>query len=159
LTVLLYALGAAAIAAGIAGLVLPVLPGSILLVAGVVLVAWAEDFTRVGWGTVVFAAVLGVVIWLADLAAAALGAKAFGASRRSILGASVGLVVGLFLGPVGVVLGPMVGAVLFELTRTPDLRAAGRAGAGAFVGFLLGNAVKIALAFVLVGVVALALFV
>lgn len=159
MTVLLYALGAVAIAAGIAGLVLPVLPGSILLVAGVVLVAWAEDFTRVGWGTVAFAAVLGVVIWLVDLAAAALGAKAFGASRRSILGASVGLVVGLFLGPVGIVLGPIVGAVLFELTRTPDLRAAGRAGAGAFVGFLLGNAVKIALAFVLVGVVALALFV
>ena len=60
----------------------------------------------------------------AILAAAALGAKAFGASRRSILGASVGLVVGLFLGPVGVVLGPIVvAAVLFELTRTPDFCA------------------------------------
>lgn len=157
MTVLLYALGAAAIAAGIAGLVLPVLPGSLLLVAGVVLVAWAEDFTRVGWGTVAVAAVLGLLMWLADLAAAALGAKAFGASPRSILGASVGLLVGLFLGPAGVVLGPIAGAVLFELTRTPDLRAAGRAGAGAFVGFILGNAVKIALAFVLVGVVVAAL--
>ncbi|HSD19660.1 MAG TPA: DUF456 domain-containing protein [Anaeromyxobacter sp.] len=155
-TVLLYALGAAAIVAGIAGLVLPILPGSLLLVVGVVLIAWAEDFTRVGWGIVAVAAGLSLLMWLVDLAAAALGAKAFGASSRSILGASVGLVVGLFLGPVGVVLGPIVGAVLFELTRTPDLRAAGRAGAGAFVGFVLGNAVKIALAFVLVGVVVLA---
>ncbi len=159
MTVLLYVLGAAALVAGIAGLVLPVLPGSLLLVAGVVLIAWAENFTRVGWGTVAFAAVIGVLMWLVDLAAAALGAKAFGASRRSILGASVGLLVGLFLGPAGVVLGPIVGAVAFELTRNPDLRAAGRAGAGAFVGFVLGNAVKIALAFVLVGVVVLALVV
>ncbi|WP_242342029.1 DUF456 domain-containing protein [Anaeromyxobacter terrae] len=159
MTVLPYVLGAAALVAGIAGLVLPVLPGSLLLVAGVVLIAWAENFTRVGWGTVAFAAVIGVLMWLVDLAAAALGAKAFGASRRSILGASVGLLVGLFLGPAGVVLGPIVGAVVFELTRNPDLRAAGRAGAGAFVGFVLGNAVKIALAFVLVGVVVLALVV
>ena len=70
-----------------------------------------------GWGTVAIAVVLGVVIWLVDFAAAALGAKAFGASRRSIVGASVGLVVGLFLGPMGIVLGPIVGAVAVRATR------------------------------------------
>ena len=155
--VLLYALGVAAIAAGIAGLVLPALPGSALLVVGAFLVAWAEDFTRVGWGTLVAVVVLGLVIWLVDLLAAVLGAKAFGASRWAIVGSTIGLVVGLFLGLPGIVLGPVVGAVAFEYARNPDFSRAAKAGVGAFVGFVLGSAVKIALAFVLVGVLILGL--
>jgi uncharacterized protein YqgC (DUF456 family) len=158
LQILLYALGALLIVVGIAGLLLPALPGAPLLAAGAILVAWAEDFTRVGWGTVAVAVVLAIVIWVVDFAAAALGAKAFGASKWSIVGASVGLVVGLFLGPIGIVLGPVVGAIAFEYARNPDFGRAAKAGAGAFVGFVLGSAVKIALAFVLVGVLVLALF-
>ena len=157
--ILLYALGFAALAVGVAGVVLPILPGSIFLVAGTALVAWAGHFTRVGWGMVALSAVVAALVWLVDLAAAALGAKAFGASRWSVVGASVGLVVGLFLGPLGIVLGPIVGAIAFELLRNPDLGRALKAGAGAFLGLVLGNAVKIALAFVLVGAVVLALVV
>ena len=157
--ILLYALGFAALAVGVAGVVLPILPGSLFLVAGTALVAWAGHFTRVGWGMVALSAVVAALVWLVDLAAAALGAKAFGASRWSVVGASVGLVVGLFLGPLGIVLGPIVGAIAFELLRNPDLGRALKAGAGAFLGLVLGNAVKIALAFVLVGAVVLALVV
>ena len=155
--ILLYVLGFAALAVGVAGVVLPILPGSIFLVAGTALVAWAGHFTRVGWGMVALSAVIALLVWLVDLAAAALGAKAFGASRWSVVGASIGLVVGLFLGPLGIVLGPVVGAIAFELARNPDLGRALKAGAGAFLGLVLGNAVKIALAFVLVGAVVLAL--
>jgi len=157
--ILLYALGFAALAVGVAGVVLPILPGSLFLVAGTALVAWAGHFTRVGWGMVALSAAIAALVWLVDLAAAALGAKAFGASRWSVVGASVGLVVGLFLGPLGIVLGPIVGAIAFELLRNPDLGRALKAGAGAFLGLVLGNAVKIALAFVLVGAVVLALVV
>jgi uncharacterized protein len=152
----LYVLGFATLAAGIAGLALPVIPGSILLVAGTALVAWAGHFTRVGWGLIALSAVVAVLAWLVDLAAAALGAKAFGASRWSVVGASVGLAVGLFLGPVGILAGPIAGAIIFELVRNPDVGRALRAGAGAFVGFVLGSAVKIALGFVLAGAVVLA---
>ena len=151
-------LGFAALAVGVAGVVLPVLPGSVFLVAGTALVAWASHFTRVGWGMVALSAVIALLVWLVDLAAAALGAKAFGASRWSVVGASVGLVVGLFLGPLGIVLGPVVGAIGFELARNPDLGRALKAGAGAFLGLVLGSAVKIALTFVLVGAVVLALW-
>lgn len=154
--ILLYVLGFAALAVGVAGVVLPILPGSVFLVAGTALVAWAGHFTRVGWGMVALSAVIALLVWLVDLAAAALGAKAFGASRWSVVGASIGLVVGLFLGPLGIVLGPVVGAIAFELARNPDLGRALKAGAGAFLGLVLGNAVKIALAFVLVGAVVLA---
>ncbi len=154
---LLYVLGFASLAAGVAGVVLPILPGSLFLVAGTALVAWAGHFTRVGWGMIALSAVIAALVWIVDLAASALGAKAFGASRWSVLGASIGLVVGLFLGPLGVVLGPVVGAVAFELARNPDLSRALKAGVGAVLGLVLGNAVKIALAFVLVGAVILAL--
>lgn len=156
MTVLLYVLGVALLVAGLAGLVLPVLPGGILLPLGVLVLAWAGNFAVLGWGTVVFAFVVGVAILAVDWAATLLGAKAFGASRWALIGSTVGLVVGLFLGPLGVVLGPVVGAVAFELVKDPDVRRAAKAGVGTFVGFVVGSVLKVVLAFVLLGVVAAA---
>ncbi len=155
--ILLYVLGAAALVAGIAGVVLPAIPGSLLLVVGAVLVAWAEDFTRVSGWTVAACAAIGIAIWVVDFAAGVLGAKAFGASRWAVVGAGLGLLVGMFLGLPGIVLGPVVGAIVLEYARDPDFGRALKAGAGAFVGFVLGSAVKVSLAFVLVGVLVLAL--
>jgi uncharacterized protein YqgC (DUF456 family) len=156
-SIVLYVVGAALLAAGIAGLVLPVLPGAILLVAGVVAIAWAGNFTVVGWGTVAFAGAMGLAITAVDAAASVLGAKAFGASKWAVIGSGVGLVVGLFLGLPGIVLGPVVGAIAFEYAKNPDFTRALRAGVGAFVGFLVGSVLKVTLAFVLVGVVLLRL--
>jgi uncharacterized protein YqgC (DUF456 family) len=155
--ILLYVLGAVALLLGLAGVVLPALPGSALLVAGALLVGWADGFTRVSGWTVAVCAVLGAAIWAVDLAAGVLGAKAFGASRWAVIGSGVGLLVGLFLGLPGIVLGPAVGALAFEYARDPNFERALKAGVGAFVGFVLGSVVKVALSFVLVGVLAFAL--
>jgi hypothetical protein len=155
--ILLYALGAVALLVGIAGVVLPALPGSALLVVGALLVGWADGFTRVSGWTVAVCAVLGAAIWAVDLAAGVLGARAFGASRWAVIGSGVGLLVGLFLGLPGIVLGPAVGALAFEYARNPNFERALKAGVGAFVGFVLGSVVKVALSFVLVGVLAFAL--
>lgn len=155
--ILLYTLGAVALVAGIAGVVLPALPGSALLVAGALLVGWADGFTRVSGWTVGACAILGAAIWGVDFAAGVLGAKAFGASRWAVIGSGVGLVVGLFLGLPGIILGPAVGALLFEYARNPDFERALKAGVGAFLGFVLGSVAKVALSFVLVGVLVLAL--
>lgn len=155
--VVLYALGAAALVAGIAGTVLPGLPGSPLLLAGVALVAWAGDFARVGWPTVVASAVLAALIMGVDWLSGLLGARAFGASRWAVLGASLGVVAGLFFGLPGILIGPAVGAVAFEYWKNPDFGRATRAGLGVFVGFLVGCAVKIALAFAIVGLLLVAL--
>ena len=156
--ILLYVLGAAGLVAGLAGVVLPVLPGSLLLVAGTVAIAWADGFQRVGGWTVALAAVLAVLIWAGDLAASALGARWSGASRWAVVGAGVGLLAGLAFGIPGVVLGPAIGALAFEYARNPELKRAARAGVGAFLGFVLGSVVKITLAFVLLGAVVLDLF-
>ena len=155
----LYALGAVALLLGLAGVVLPVLPGSLLLFGGALLVAWAGGFALVGWPTLTVVGLLAAIIWAVDWVAAALGAKATGASRWAVAGASLGLLVGLFLGPVGIVLGPAVGAVLLEYWQDPDFERALKAGVGTFVGFLLGSVVKVTLAFVLVGALVVGLLV
>jgi uncharacterized protein YqgC (DUF456 family) len=155
--ILLYVLGAAALVAGIAGVVLPAIPGSVLLVLGAVLVGWAEGFTRVSGWTVALCAAIGLAIWVVDLAAGILGARAFGASKWAIVGAGVGLLVGMFFSLPGIILGPAVGAIVLEYARDPNFERALKAGAGAFLGFVLGSAVKVSLAFVLVGVLVVAL--
>ncbi len=153
MSILLHLLGVALLVAGLAGLVLPVLPGAILLALGVLVLAWAGNFAVIGWGPVAFAAVVAVVMLAVDWAASILGAKAFGASRWAVVGSAVGLVVGLFLGLPGVLLGPAVGALVFELAKAPDVGRAAKAGVGTLVGFVVGSVVKVALAFVLLGVV------
>ncbi len=155
MSVVLYVVGVALLVAGVAGLVLPVLPGAVLLVLGVVALAWAGNFTIVGWGTIAFAGAMGLAITAVDWAASVLGAKAFGASKWAVIGSAVGLVAGLFLGLPGIVLGPPIGALAFEYAKDPNFERALKAGVGAFVGFLVGSVVKVTLAFVLVGVVAL----
>ncbi len=154
--VLLYVLGVAALLVGLAGLVLPVLPGALFLFAGVLLVAWAGHFAVIGWGILTFSGAVAVAITAVDWAAALFGARAFGASKWAVVGASVGLVVGLFLGLPGILLGPPIGALAFEFAKDPNFGNAARAGVGAFAGFAVGSVLKIALAFVLLGVLALA---
>jgi len=156
---LLYAAGALAMAAGLAGLVLPALPGAPLMLVGVLLVAWAGHFATVGWGTIAGAVVLTGMMIAVDWAAGALGARAFGASRWAMLGAAVGAVLGLFFGLPGILLGPVAGGIAFQYWKDPDFERALRAGAGVFVGFVVGSALKVALGFALVGLVVLALVV
>jgi len=155
--ILLYVLGAASLVVGVAGVVLPAIPGSAFLVLGAFLVAWAEGFTRVSGWTVAACAFIGVAIWVVDFIAGVLGAKAFGASKWAIIGAGLGLLVGMFLGLPGIILGPAVGAIVLEYARDPNFERAMKAGVGTFLGFVLGSAVKVSLAFMLVGVVVLAL--
>lgn len=158
-TILLYVLGVLALLAGVAGVVIPVLPGAVALWGGVWLIAWAGGFQLVGAPTLAVTGVLALLIVAADWVASALGAKAFGASRWAVIGATLGLVVGLFLGPVGIVLGPVVGAVALELWKDPNLEKALKAGAGTLVGFLVGSVVKVMLAFLLIGALLVGLMV
>jgi uncharacterized protein YqgC (DUF456 family) len=157
--VVLYVAGALAIAAGVAGTVLPALPGAPLIAGGALLVAWAGGFQRLGWPSLVAVGLLSLLILAVDWIAAVLGARAFGASRWAFFGATIGLAAGLFFGLPGVLLGPIVGAVTFEYAKNVDLMRAWSAGAGVAIGMLVGGAVKIALSLAAVGIVLVALFV
>lgn len=144
--------------AGFAGLVLPALPGAVLLFAGLLAAAWAEDFAYVGWGTLTLLGIMALSTYLLDFAATALGAGRFGGSKRAVAGASVGAVVGLFFGIFGILLGPFVGAVIGELTTQRDPRAAGLAGVGATLGLVVGAVAKLAVAVSMVGIFVLVRF-
>jgi|SRR5499426_1203598 len=158
MTIVLYAAGVVLVIIGLAGIVLPALPGHILILAGLVLAAWAEHFTRVGVWTLVVIAVIAAASYVVDFVGAAVGAKRLGASKRAMVGAGLGTIAGLFFGLPGVVFGPFVGAVLGELTVENDLRRAGKAGVAAWIGFAIGTAIKVAMAFVMIGIFLVALF-
>jgi uncharacterized protein YqgC (DUF456 family) len=158
-TTLLFIFAALLVIVGLAGLLLPVLPGAPLLLAGLVVAAWAEDFAYVGAGTIAFLTFLAALSYVADFVAGALGAKKFGASTRAVIGATVGALVGLLFGLPGVLLGPFFGAVIGELSVRRDLTAAGRAGFGATLGLLLAVAAKMALAIAMIGTFVLMRFV
>lgn len=130
---------------GLAGIVLPALPGVILIFAGLALAAWAEGYQYVGAGTLVILGVLSLLAWALDWVAGSLGARRFGASRHAVVGAMLGALVGLFFGLPGILLGPFLGAVIGELVARRDLGQAGRAGLGAWLGLLLGVAAKLAI--------------
>lgn len=150
--IVFWLLAALLIALGFAGLILPAVPGIPLVFAGLVLLAWAENFAYVGWVTLTILGVLAMLSYGVDLLAAALGAKKFGASPRAVTGAALGALAGLFFGLPGIVLGPFVGAVIGEFSRRASLNAAAQAGVGATLGLLFGVLLKIALAFTMLGV-------
>jgi len=158
-TDVLWLLSVLLVVAGVAGLVLPALPGTLLIFAGLVVGAWADGFARVGWVTLVILGLIAAASYVVDFVAAAMGAKRAGASPRAMIGAALGTVAGMFLGFVGLLLGPLVGAVLGEWTQHRDLKRARQVGFAAWLGFLLGSAVKVALGFTMIAIFLAAMFV
>jgi len=157
--VLLYLLAALLVLGGIAGSVLPALPGVPMVFAGLLVAAWAGDFTRVGVFTLVLLGVLTLASFAIDFAATALGAKRVGATKLAVIGAALGTLAGLFLGIPGLILGPFVGAVAGELLSHGQVQQATRAGVATWVGLLFGTLAKLALVFTMLGVFAFAYFV
>ena len=147
-----FLLAALLVIAGLAGLVLPGLPGSPLIFAGLFIAAWAEDFSYVGAGTLIVLGLLALLTYVVDFWATMFGAKRFGASKRAVIGAVIGSIIGLFLGLPGVIFGPYIGAVIGELSARRGLHDAARAGIGATIGLAMGVAVKMALAFSMIGI-------
>ena len=158
MTILLWLLAGLLVIVGLLGIVLPALPGTVMVFAGLVVAAWADHFTRVGAGTLVVLGILTAASYTIDFAAAAIGAKRFGASRRAIVGASLGTIFGALFGLVGLIVGPFVGAVIGELSTHRDFGRAGRIGLAAWIGFVIGTALKIAVVFAMIGIFLAALF-
>ena len=158
---LYYLLAIVLVVVGIAGTILPALPGLPLVFAGMLLAAWAGDFQQVGVPMLVVLGLLTVFSLAVDFWATALGAKRVGASRLAIIGAMVGTLAGLFFGPLGLLMGPFAGAIGGELIhrrslQKQDLGLAAKIGVGTWFGILFGTVLKLALAFTMLGLFALA---
>lgn len=148
---LLWVAAVAFILVGLAGTVLPALPGTPLVFVGLLLAAWADGFTKVGWFPLVLLGLLTAASLAIDFFASSLGAKKVGASRLAIVGSVLGGLVGFFFGLPGLFLGPFVGAALGEYITLRNLKQAGKVGLATWLGILFGTAAKIALAFTMLG--------
>jgi uncharacterized protein YqgC (DUF456 family) len=147
---LLYVAGAVLVIVGLLGTVLPIIPGALFVFGGLLVAAWADQFTRVGAVGLTIIGALGVLAWGLDFLATLLGAKRVGASPQALLGATLGGAFGLFLGLAGLILGPFVGAVGGELVARRDLVQAGKVGIGTWLGLVAAAVVKVVLAFMMV---------
>jgi uncharacterized protein YqgC (DUF456 family) len=158
-TTTLWILAVVLIVVGVAGTLLPALPGIPLIFGGVLLAAWIDDFQRIpGWviGVLAVLAVIGIAV---DYVAAALSARRVGASRQGIVGAAIGTVAGVFTGLWGLLFMPLVGAAIGEYLAHQNALRAGKVGIATWFGLLIGTAVKIAVAFTMIGVAVAALLI
>jgi uncharacterized protein YqgC (DUF456 family) len=139
--------------AGLAGSVLPMLPGTPLIFLGALIYAWYTNFTVVTWGILIVLLTLMLLSQLLENLASMIGAKKFGASRWGITGAFCGGIIGLFLGGiVGIIIGPFLGALLFELFYGKTVKASLQIGFGTVVGFVGGAIGKFIIALTMIGV-------
>ncbi len=140
---LLVFFGALLMIAGIAGCVLPVIPGPPLSYIGLLMLHFTTRYQfsttfLVIWGIVT------VVVYVIDYLIPVWGTKRFGGSKRGVWGSLIGLVIGLFFfPPFGIIIGPFLGAVIGELTAGKDHGSALKSGFGSFMGFLLGTLLKL----------------
>lgn len=159
--VVLWVVAMAMIVVGVVGTVLPALPGAVFILGGIALAAWIDGFQRISGLVVGVAALLTAIAFVTDYVAAALGAKKAGASRLAIVGAALGTVAGVLggpiVGPLGILFLPLVGASVGEYVARRDPAHAGRVGVATWIGLLLGTAVKVAIAFAMVGLFVAAL--
>ena len=151
---LLFVLAAVLIVGGLAGTVVPILPGVPLVFAGMWLAAATDHYRHVGTFTLIILGALTLFALIIDFIASIAGAKRVGATRRAIWGASIGMLVGIFFGFFGLLLGPFVGALIGELSSGSTVHQATRVGIGTWIGLLFGTLAKIALCFTMLGVFA-----
>ena len=151
-TTLLLALAVIVIVIGMAGTVVPLIPGIPMVFGGLLLAAWAEGFLRVGAWPLVAIGVLAALSLGIDFIATLLGAKKVGASPQALVGATIGGIIGIFLGIPGLLLGPFIGAVAGEFYARRKLGQAGKVGLGTWMGLLFGAIAKIVVGFLMIGI-------
>lgn len=145
---ILLILGIILMLIGIVGCLVPVMPGPPLSYLGLIFL----HITKFGHFTTPVLIALGsvtLVVTILDYIVPIWGTKKFGGSKYGTRGATVGLIIGLFLGPVGIIIGPLFGAIVGELIFRDDLDYALKAGFGSLLGFLTGIGLKLAASFVM----------
>ncbi len=150
---LLIITGIILLIAGLAGSVLPIIPGPPLSYLALL----ALHFTSYKAFTTDFLVVMGIVVVILtvlDYMVPAWGATKFGGTKYGAWGSTIGLIIGLFMGPFGIIIGPFLGAYLGETIAGSDSKKAFRAALGSFLGFVAGTVMKL-----IYGLVAIVYFV
>ncbi|MBP6298913.1 MAG: DUF456 domain-containing protein [Arenimonas sp.] len=154
-----YILSAVLILIGMLGTVLPVLPGIPIAFAGMWLAAWAGDYQEISVFVVILLGALTFLSITVDILASALGAKRAGASKMAIVGAGIGSLIGLlFFSLPGLIIGPFIGVMAVETAKGKTVREASKIGFATWIGMAVGVALKVGLAFAMLGIFLFALW-
>ncbi|HZA38025.1 MAG TPA: DUF456 family protein [Candidatus Baltobacteraceae bacterium] len=140
-------------AVGLIGTVVPVLPGTIIVLAGAIIhriMLGAEK--SIGWKTIVVLVMLTLLSYAFDFLGSYFGAKYFGATRWGAFGAIVGALIGLFFGLIGLFVGPVIGALAGEFIAGKRMIDAGRAGWGSLLGNLGAMIGKLVIALAMIAI-------
>jgi uncharacterized protein YqgC (DUF456 family) len=131
---------------GIIGCLIPVLPGPPLSYLGILILHFTKyaDFSK---NLLLILGGVAIIVTILDYFVPVWGTKKFGGSKYGVRGATIGLIVGLFFGPPGIILGPFLGAIIGEMIFKDDFKYALKAGFGSLLGFLTGIGLKLAASF------------
>lgn len=144
LTVILFAVG-------LIGTVLPVVPGTTVILAAAIVHRIMLGANRsVGWSTIIILVLLTLSTYVLDFLGGYVGAKFFGATKWGMFGAVVGVIVGIFFGIPGLFVGPVIGAIAGEFVGGKRMIDAGKAGWGSLLGNLAGMIAKLAIALIMI---------
>jgi len=145
----------AAMAVGLLGAVLPVLPGSILIWLGAMLWAWVDGFEHVGWPTLTILGLLMIAASVSDIWMSALGARKGGASWQALLaGVALGIVGFIIFSLPGGIVGVLAGMLAVESRRRHGLKPALKSSGGLLLGYVLSASVEITLCLVMLAIFA-----
>jgi len=144
---------------GLAGVVLPVLPGVPLAWLGLLVYGLGNGFEDISILTIVIFFILMLLTLAIDFIAPMLGAKKYKASKWGVIGVFLGFIIGIItLGPWGIILGPFLGALIGELIALREPGQALKAAFGAMLGFVTGSLLKITLILIMMGFFIISLF-
>ncbi|PLX12031.1 MAG: DUF456 domain-containing protein [Marinilabiliales bacterium] len=140
----LLVIGLILIVFGLLGCILPIIPGPPLSFIGILILHFT-DFADYTTNFLLLLAFIAIAVTILDYVVPIWGTKKFGGTKAGMWGATIGMIIGMiFFGPVGLILGPLVGAIIGESLKGAKNKEAFRAGLGAFVGFLTGVGLKLA---------------
>lgn len=129
---------------GMAGAVYPILPGALAIYAAFFIYGWFFSFEPFGFWFWCIQTIIVVILFVADYMVNAWGVKKFGGSRASVIGSTIGILIGPFVIPAfGLIIGPFAGAVLGELIHGSDMSRSVKVGWGSLVGLFTSTIVKI----------------
>jgi uncharacterized protein YqgC (DUF456 family) len=136
---------------GMAGAIFPILPGALAIYAAFFVYGFFISFKPFGFWFWTIQTLIVAVLFLADYAVNAWGVKRFGGSRASVIGSTIGVIAGPFVIPAfGLVLGPLLGAVIGELIVGSDFNKSLKVGFGSVVGLFSSMVVKIILQVIMI---------
>jgi len=146
--IFLAIMGTICIVVGVLGSLLPILPGPPISYAGILLLHFSK-YAQYGTRFLILFGTLTVIVAVLDYVVPVWGTKKFGGSKYGTWGATIGVLIGLFFGPLGIILCPFLGAVAGELLYGKKSNEAFRAGFGSFIGFIAGTLMKLVLSVIL----------